>query len=187
MLMIYFFSLQVLCVWHLWTATDWENPPPLFSPWLLSGTVSSELRYFWHIAGATVGFLDDQHFRQTLLDILLTVWSDKRERQKENKKNVKKDVMVRRFLSDIFADTLRTFWQQDKPVPGCPLWSTESSHDIDVIVCKKFNILCRSCSVLTTWIFRHWSNSGDRCAKWGVTLPTIQKWRGLTFHPRQSL
>lgn len=73
----------------------------LLSPWLLSGTVSSELWYFWHMAGthtqcrltgATVGFPDDQRFRETLRWTYFWEYKKKKTRK--------------RFLCGIFADTL---------------------------------------------------------------------------------
>lgn len=187
MLMIYFFFSCRCCVWHLWTATDWKNPP-LFPPWLLSGTVSSELRYFWHIAGATVGFLDDQHFRQILLDILLTVWSDKRERQKDNKISFKKKTA---WWGGFWATYLQTpsthFDSRTNPFPAV-LFDQPNLVMTLMSLYARNSIYCVEVAVF--WLhesFQHWSNSGDRCAKWGVTSPIIQKWRGLTFHPRQSL
>lgn len=52
---------------------------------------------------------------------------------------------------------------------------------------KHRTVLFQICSVLTTWLFQPWSYSSDRWAKWGVKLPTTQKWRGFNFSTRLEL
>lgn len=157
------------------------------SPWLLIGTVSPQLSYFSHVAGPTQvqqwSFPDDEHLRLILRWSFLRGWSDKREAQKENKIKHKKRRFLKRFLSDVVADTLCALDSRTTHS-----WLSSLINRIELwhwyLVCKTNS--CLSYSVLTAWIFQPWSYSNDRCAKWGVALPISQKLIGLIFCTRQS-
>lgn len=105
-------------MWLLWTVTDWQKA--LLSPWLLSGTVSSDLWYFWHIAGTHTQW--DLEAQQR--DSYMTNISDQ-SLYGEQKKITRKTLYWRGFCCC------------RQPVPGGPLWSTESCYDIDIFYAKQ--------------------------------------------------